>query len=348
MVETVMTTPQMPPDMQQERQNNKTLYRELVHSPAELGTEGLAWAQHILTTPGVEFGVPCVDKEGAMNPMHAGDMTILCGRPGMGKTSMLATLARVEAKRIQARGTQETEAVFYVTWEQVTEEINMILDVNEHYTPMDIMRGRADMDKVIEQSIKRVELPIWVVGDSMARTGTHSLRMYPDVVFEAIETAVEEYGVKPTLLCFDYIQLIPVQNAREKVMQVTEAAARAKEVAKRVGCPAVVGAQARREVDDREFKIPTQRDAQWASAVEQNTDKFFGLWRPWLTDRGKDPLEIDGKQYPITEDLLVMEMSKQRFGPAGHRWGLHFKPQHLTICQYELDRADDRGVDYDY
>lgn len=329
-----------------DEKRKKALYRELVHNPAELGTEGLAWAQHILETPGVQFGVPCVDAEGAMNPMHGGDMTILCGRPGMGKTAMLATLARLEAKRIRARGKEKEEAVFYVTWEQVTEEINLILDVNTHYTATDIMRGRANIDDVIQQSIKRVQLPIWVIGDSLSRTGTHSLRMYSDVVFDAIETAVEEYGVRPTLLCFDYIQLIPVQNAREKVMQVSEAAVRAKEVAKRIGCPAVVGAQARREVDDREFKIPTQRDAQWASSIEQATDKFFGLWRPWLTDKGKDPIVIDGTEYPITEDLLVMQMSKQRFGPAGHTWGLRFKPQHLQICEYELKRAEAQGYDY--
>ena len=342
-----MTTQQMPPDMKRGKQTDrKALYRELVHSPTELATEGVAFAEHILTTPGVQFGIPCVDREGAMNPMHPGDMTILCGRPGMGKTSLLATLARVEAKRIQERGTRETEAVFYVTWEQVTGEINMILDVNDSYTPMDIMRGRADMKAITKQSFERPFLPIWVIGDSMARTGTHSLRMYPEVVFEAIECAVEEYGVKPTLLCFDYIQLIPVHDASEKIMQVTEAAQRAKEVAKRVGCPAVVGAQARREVDDREFKIPGTRDAQWASAVEQATDKFFGLWRPWLTDKGKNPIKIGGIEYPITEELLVMEMSKQRFGPAGHRWGLHFKPQHLTLCEYELRHAEDDGYDY--
>lgn len=322
------------------------LYRELVHNPAELAAEGVVWAESVLKTPGVQFGVECVDREGAMNPMHTGDMTILCGRPGMGKTSMLATLARVEARRIQQRGAAETEAVFYVTWEQVTEEINLVLDVNESYTAQDILRGRADINAIRAQAISRVSLPIWVIGNSISRTGTHSLRIFPDVVFEAIEMAVSEYGVKPTLLLFDYIQLIPVRNAKEKVAQVSEAAVRAKEVATRVGCPAVVGAQARREVDDREFKIPLQRDGQWASALEQATDKFFGLWRPWLTDKGKDPITVDGREWPITEDLLIMQMSKQRFGPAGNTWALKFQPQHLRLCEYELRRQEERGYDF--
>jgi replicative DNA helicase len=327
----------------------RKLYRELVHTATEAATEGVQWAEHILTTPGVKFGVPCVDAEGAMNPMHPGDMTIFCGRPGAGKTALLATLARIAAKDIVARGKMLEEMVMYVTWEQVSEEINMVLDVNPFYTATDIMRGRAKMDDIKAQAARRAELPIWIVGDSMARTDTHSLRMFPDVVFGAIESVVEEYGRRPTLLCFDYIQLVPVRDAKERVAQVGEAAVRCKEVAKRVGCPAIVGAQARREVDDREFKLPGTRDAQWASAVEQATDKFFGLWRPWLTDKGKDPIKIGDDEYPITEDLLVLEMSKQRFGPAGHRWGLHFKPQHLAICEYELRHAQPDGLDhYEY
>lgn len=329
--------------------DTRELYRELVHTPADLANEGLRFAEHILTTPGVPFGVPCVDANGAMNPMHPGDMTILCGRPGMGKTAMLATLARMEAKRIVARGMQDTEAVFYVTWEQVSEEINLVLDVNDLYTATDIMRGAADIEAIRRQSVKRASLPIWVIGSSIARTNTKSPRMFPEVVFEAIETAVEDFGIHPTLLCFDYIQLVPVHNAADRVTQVGEAAVRVKEVAIRVGCPVVVGAQARREVDDKEFKIPTYREAQWASAIEQATDKFFGLWRPWLTDRDKPPIQIGGQYFDITEDLLVMQMGKQRFGPAGQTWGLHFQPQHLKLCEYELQHAPpEEMAGYDY
>ncbi len=311
--------------------------RDLVHNPADLAAETVAWAEHITTTPGVPFGVLCIDKK--MNPMHPGDLVVICGRPGHGKTSLLATLARAEARRIQERGTVKTEAVFYVTWEQVAEEINLVLDVNEYYTASQIMRGDVDMDTVKRQSFKRVNLPIWVIGDSISRTNTKSLRMFTDVVFEAIEQAVEDHAVKPTLMLFDYIQIVPARNVNEKVMQVSMAAEQIKELAKRVGCPGVLGAQARRDVDDREFKIPTLRDPQWASAIEQVTDKFFGAWRPWLTDPDKEPITVGGVQYPISKELLVLQMGKQRFGEAGMMWGLHFKPEHLELCEIELRRT---------
>ena len=156
------------------------------------------------------------------------------------------------------------------------------------------------------------------------------------MIFDAIEQAVEDHGVKPTLMLFDYIQIVPARNVNEKVMQVSMAAEQIKELAKRIGCPGVLGAQARRDVDDREFKIPTMRDPQWASAIEQVTDKFFGVWRPWLTDMDKPPITVGGIQYPITEELCILQMGKQRFGKAGMSWGLHFQPQHLQLCEMEV------------
>jgi len=324
--------------MSQSRQDKesarKAQLRQLVHNPADLAADTVAWAEHILTTPGVPFGVPCVDK--VMNPMHPGDLTVICGRPAHGKTSLLATLARSEAKRIQDRGTTKTEAVFYVTWEQVAEEINLILDVNSVYTASQVMRGEVDIETIKFQARQRVNLPIWVIGDSIARTNTKSLRMFPDVIFDAIEQAVSEYKVQPTLLLFDYIQIVPTPNVKDKVMQVSMAAEQIKELAKRVGCPGVLGAQAGRQVDDREFKIPTMRDPQWASVIEQVTDKFIAVWRPYLTDAGKAPIKVGGKQYPITPELCILQMGKQRFGESGHTWALNFQPQHLRICEIEL------------
>lgn len=312
--------------------------RELIHNPSDLSAEHVAFAERTLNAPGIPFGVACVDE--VMNPMLPGDMVVICARPGMGKTSIMATLARAEARRIVARGTDDTEAVFYITWEQVAEEIDLLLGANEHYSGIDIMRGKVDLDTVKQQATQRADLPIWVIGDSVSRTSVKSLRMFPDVVFDAIQLAVEEFGVKPTLLIFDYMQIIPARNVSDKIMQVTLASNMSKELAKRVGCPSVVGVQAGRQVDQKEFKIPVLTDAQWSSATEQDTDKFFGLWRPILTDKGKPPIKIGEREFPITENLLVMQMSKQRFGPAGYTWGMHFNLEHLKLCELELHRQN--------
>jgi len=316
-------------------------YMELVHSPLDLANAHVKWAESLQDAPGVPFGIPIVDKK--VIPMHPGDMVVFCARPGHGKSSILSFLARAEAKRIIARGAEKTECVVYVTWEQVTEELNAVLQTPKGYTVSDVVWGRVDMEMVKEQAVKRVNLPVWLIGESLTRTNGRSPRMYPETVFQAIEAMVAEYDVKPTLLLVDYIQLIPIPSQSDRQKQVIEAAHRVKELAKRVGCPAAVAVQAGRNVDQRDSKIPTLQDAQWSSSIEQAADKFFSLWRPWLTEDHFDAygqparIVIDSEHYDITEKLLVMAMRKQRFDNGRWTWALKFQPEYLKICALESD-----------
>jgi replicative DNA helicase len=310
-------------------------YRELLHMPNDLALEHVRWAERLQNCPGVPFGIPTVDRY--VVPFHPGDMVTFCARPGHGKTSILAYLARAEAKRIVARGMEDREIVVYVTWEQVTEEINSVFETGNEYTVSDIVWGRVDMKAIERQSTKRAGLPICIIGDSLARSNAQSPRMYPETVFRTIESIERDYNKKPTLMLFDYIQLIPIRHQADRHKQVIEAAHRCKELAKRVGCPAAVAVQARREVDTRTNKMPGLWDAQWSSSIEQTADKFFSLWRPWLTEDRARPVEIDGQSIPITERLLIMSMLKQRFENGRHTWPLHFRPQYLDLCAMETD-----------
>jgi replicative DNA helicase len=325
-------------------------FRDLVHSPAELATEYVQWAEHIHKTPGVPFGVPAIDK--VMIPMHPGDLGAIVARPGHGKTSILAYLARAEAKRIIARGTQDRECVIYVTWEQHAEEIENIFELNDSFSPSDVAWGRADMDAVRRNAVGRVSLPVWVIGHSLARSDIRMPRMTLDVVFGGIERMRNDYGIQPTLICMDYVQIIPVDRVSDRVTQVTEATIRSKELMMRVNAAGWIGVQARREVDDRvhEIKLPKPRDAQWGSIIEQTVDKFFSQTRPFLTeDTDETPtIKINGKQVPITENLLVTSMQKQRFEKAGFIWPMYFAPQYLKLCELEMKRADGEGLGYDY
>jgi hypothetical protein len=300
-------------------------FRLLVNTPAELAQQHVAWAKRLQNCPGVPFGIP----------------SVVVARPGHGKTSILAYLARAEAKRIQARGMAEKEAVVFVTWEQVTEEINAVLDTSPEYTMTDIAWGRADMKEVTRHSFGRAGLPIWIIGQSLEKMDALNIprmpRMFPEMVFGAIESLKADYGVKPTLMCFDYIQMIPIRHQSKRHEQVMEAAHSSKELAKAIACPAAVAVQARRDVDDRTIKIPTLRDAQWASDIEQVTDKYFSQWRPWLTEPHDGTVTINGLPLPVTEELMILSMLKQRYENGRATWALHFQPQYLRLCDLETD-----------
>jgi len=144
------------------------------------------------------------------------------------------------------------------------------------------------------------------------------------------------------LLLFDYLQLIPVERAGERLQQVTEATIRIKEVAQRAGAPAVVAVQASRDVDQRAVKLAEAHEAQWSSSIEQTSDKMFSLWRPARTQelQGKQIEMEDGTRHVVTDTLLLVRMLKQRFERGRQTWALHFDPASLHLAEREMRMID--------
>lgn len=313
--------------------------RRLIHTPAELSSEFVAWAEHNQSDPGIRFGLPSIDKR--VIPMRAGELISFIARPGHGKTSILAYFARSVGKRIMD-DPEDNRIVVYVTWEQSSEELTMSFLATDTYSVSDVAWGRVDLDIIRAEAIKGVHLPVWVIGHGIGRAGEIAVpRMTADVVLRAIETMEQDHGCRPALMLFDYLQLIPVPHARDRIQQVTEIPILIKELALRVGVPAVVGVQARREVDDREEKLPELRDAQWASSIEQTSDKVFSLWRPILTetDGAAQYVELGERRIRVTENLLLMRMLKQRGDAGRYTWPLYFAPQFVKLADMAFTSA---------
>jgi replicative DNA helicase len=310
--------------------------RSLVHTPQESTAEYVEYARRIKSNPGVTFGIPSIDK--VMIPMRPGDVVGIIARPGHGKSTLAAYLARKIAKEVAQN---KNECVVYTTFEQSTEEIEAFFQIDAaQYSVSDMAWGRVDMDAIITQSAKRANLPVFIIGRSITRR-RQMARMTVDNVYRAIDSIEDEFGIKPVLVVFDYIQLVPVDNVHDRVAQVGEAIVRTKELGASVGSPIVCCVQADRGVDKKGVKIPTASDCQWASAIEQTCDKLFGIWRPSLTEDELDPqgkqrfVDVAGKQYPIKKNLLVVKMLKQRMESAGHVFALHFAPEYVRLAELE-------------
>ncbi len=309
-------------------------FRLLVHTPAELGQEYLAWAERVRSDGGIRWGIEAIDR--VVLPMRAGDEISIIGRPGDGKTSILAYLARQEAARIIERGAAEKQAVVYVTWEQSAEELEAFFHASSVQSIADIAWGRADLEKIREQAVRRASVPIWVIGHGIGRATRRAPRMTPDAVLGAIEAMEEDFGIRPTLMLFDYLQMIPVAYSSDRLQQVTEATIRIKELALRIGAPAVCGVQAKREVDARAVKLAEMDDGQWSSCIEQTSDKVFSLWRPARTeDRGSLIRLQDGTEYIVSDTLLIIRLLKQRGERGRHTWAMYFDPAYLKLAELE-------------
>lgn len=318
-------------------------YRELVHTPAQLAKAYVKWAEDRAQHPGIKWGIPSIDR--VMIPMHPGELTTILGRPGHGKSSLLAYIARRQSEIINEAGKTNELCVLYVTWENTIEELTNFLLADSDLSVTDVARGQVDLEQVREESIKLVESAIFVIGRGIGRMGTQGIRMTPDVVYGAIESMEADFGVKPVVMLFDYLQLIPSKTHTERMEQVTEAPIRIKELATTVGAPAIAAVQANRKVDNYTIKLPEKQDAQWSSAIEQTSDKMFALWRPALTEDQEFVELWDGKRYAVNEKLMIIRMLKQRFGPGRDTWAMYFDPAYLKLAELET-RQENQPVSF--
>lgn len=309
-------------------------YRSLVHTPADLAVEFIEYAKTRKQYNGVTWGVPSMDS--VIIPMHPGDVTGVIARPGHGKSTLCAYLARHTGKRIMASGDQN-RAVVYVTFEQSVEEIEAMfeIDADSGLSITDIAWGKADIDRLVKQSLKRAALPVAMIGKSQSRR-KQTPRMTIENVYRALRSFEEDYNTKIELIILDYIQIIPVEGARDRTTQVGEAINASKELAIDCGCPIVIAVQAKADVDKYDLKIPGAGDTQWASAIGQVCDKEIGMWRPVLTEEEGAVIDIGSKEIKVTQNLMIARISKQRMAPAGYTFVLNFAPEYVRLADMEL------------
>jgi len=313
-----------------------------LHSPADLGNLHLEHYHKIKANPGIKFQIPSLDRY--CIPLRPGDLITVIGRPGHGKSSLLARQAKVTANDIAMRGAQLSECVIYISWEQHAEELEAYFEADSDYTVSDYAWGRVSVEQVEQKSMHRAKLPLWMIGHSGKNVARQTIPLTLSVVFQAIESMAHtfEKSPKPILMCFDYAQLIPDEGRHRNRYEEVAAAIRAtKHLALRIGCPALIGVQARREVDDRQIPIPGMNDGYESSGLEHVPDKIFGIWRPYKTHRNEESVQIaPGVNVPVKPETFIMRMSKQRLEDGERTFVLHFSMSELRLADLEIDRTE--------
>ncbi len=306
--------------------------KTLIHNPAQLASQYLDFAQRLQKGGLVEWGVGSLDK--CYFPLPPGFVMGILGRPGHGKSTVLAYLARHNAEKIVAANLQQTECVVFVTLDQSAEEMEAFFQCGADYTVTDLAWGNVDMEIVRRKAVQRPRLPIWTLGKSIVRRGKH-IRLTVDNMYNALRLMETEHHIHPRLICLDYLQIVPVDHARERIQQVTEAIVQAKELAEEIGAVMIIASQANRRVDDYDEALPSENDSMWSSGFEQNIDRGFSIWRPGKRQGVKEIEDRSGKKYPVTQNLFVMRNWKARFSEPGNTFYLHFDPRLARLADLE-------------
>lgn len=323
------------PLMDDERRHE--VVKHFMHSPAQLSTALVEYKDFLDQESLLKWGTTNLDKY--LMKILPGRVYFFLGRPGHGKTSLLIALARNFGKQLVSLSkTGKQKVVFYVTWETLVEDYEVALRTNEGFSISDFMEGKVKRDTLVQQQPKRVEVPIWGMGERGSRESIPEYLTF-DVVEYALLNHNEFFGadIEIAAVVLDYLQKIPLTGKfRDRITEVSEATYSTERLAKKLRCPFFVGVQASREVDVLKPPIPQARHGQWTSVIEQVGDGVYGLWRPIKTTA--KPLKgPNGSEIQVTSNLVALYTEKQRGKGTGDTIWMYLSPDLCRLEDMQID-----------
>jgi replicative DNA helicase len=251
---------------------------------------------------------------------HPGELYIVAGRPGMGKTSFMLDLSANLAapRRVSVEGSpapvhQPGYGVAFFSLEMPREQLASRLLASE--ARVDVSKIRSgnilpeDWNRLTEAAAKLGHLPLWL--DDTPAISLLDLRAKVRRLQAEIsrERSDEPRAEKLGLIVIDYLQLMSgrpgVQNREQEISELSRGL---KQLAKEMGIAVLAGSQLNRSVETRTAnnKRPQLSDLRESGAIEQDADMIIFLYR----DEYYNPDSGD-------KGLAEVIVAKQRNGPTG-------------------------------
>ncbi len=241
------------------------------------------------------LGVPSgfTDLDTLLGGFQKSDLLIVAGRPGMGKTSWLLSVA-LNAARAGAR-----VAIF--SMEMSNEQI--------------VQRLVSSETGISTQNLRLGQLDEREWGLFVNATGNlGKLRIYlndtpaltPLQLRAKCRRLYSEYGLD--LILVDYLQLMTAGTSRNdnRVQEISFISRNLKQLARELSVPLLAAAQLSRAVEQRQDKRPQLSDLRESGSIEQDADVVMFIYR--------DEVYNENTEYPNQADVLV---AKHRNGPTG-------------------------------
>jgi replicative DNA helicase len=273
---------------------------------------------------GISTGYEKLDAKTA--GLHAGDLTIVAARPGVGKTSFVLNVGvNVASPRTvtvpgpgeHGAGVDREEPGFGVivfSLEMPREQLAVRMVCSE---------GRVDVGKVRQGHLQSEDwrrlteaasflstLPVWI--DDTPAIGLLEMRakvrrIQAEYNREATNTSSER---KVGLVVVDYLQLMKGRdgvNSREQ--EISEISRGLKQLAKELAVPVIALSQLNRGVETRagKDKRPMLSDLRESGAIEQDADTVIFIYRD----------ELYNPETTNAKGIAELIIAKQRNGPTG-------------------------------
>ena len=236
-----------------------------------------------------------IDLDRKTSGLQGGDLIVLAGRPGMGKTAFALNLASNAAIHSKV-------AVAVFSLEMPTRQLAARLLACEARVDSEKMRSGSLAEGDIDSLLNAVRsMNDWSIhiddtpGASVMEIRSKCRRL-------ASDKSLPPLG----LVVIDYLQLMRGRSNRSREQEISEMSRSLKSLAKELDVPIIALSQLNRGVESRPNKRPMMSDLRESGAIEQDADIIMFVYRDEYYDENSED-----------RGLCEVIISKQRNGPIG-------------------------------
>lgn len=276
--------------------------------------------------PGVPSGFTYLDRMTA--GFKPGQLIIVAGRPGMGKTSFALNTAMNAA-------INEGIGTVLFSLEMATEELTeRMLSAEAEIDSQKLRIGDINEDtsaKLAHAAGMLAQAPIYI---------NDSASMTPLEMRANLQRLMIDSPTKIGLVIVDYLQLMTSGDPRlaaNRVQDVTKISRDLKVLARDLSVPVVALSQLNRSVEGRDDKRPQLSDLRESGAIEQDADVVMFIHREELFT---GPYNSKGDDVRGKAEVIV---GKQRNGPIG-KVTLRFAAEHTKFLDQWRDESPHKEV----
>lgn len=274
-----------------------------------------------LRTTGLPTGFTKYDEK--TSGQRGGEVTVIAGRPGMGKTAFVMSVAvNMAAPRsvplVDANGyTHQVDAdgsgVVVFSLEMPSDGLALRTACAE--ARVNLLKARkgelqpADWSRLVEAGQLFSSLPIWIddtPGATLLDIRAKVRRVQAEYNRAATDTTPER---RVGLVVIDYLQLMRHEDAESREQEVAAISRGLKSLAKELDVPVMVLSQLNRSVETRTVKDkrPQLSDLRESGAIEQDADVIVFIYRD----------EYYNPETTNMAGIAEIIIAKQRNGPTG-------------------------------
>ena len=224
--------------------------------------------------PGVFSNIGPLDH--AMGPIRPGDLQIIAGRPGMGKSILGMSIAKGAAL--------DGHGVLFVSLEMKAEQLGMRLAADLCFNGHDgINFQNIERGELSPEQFRRIVRARDAI-ENLPLTVTH----LPSLRIGRLNTLIRRHarrfaarGQKLELVVVDYLQLLDADRQSDnRTAEVSQISRGLKSAALANDLGIIAFAQLSRKVEERDEKRPRLSDLRESGAIEQDADGVLFLYRP--------------------------------------------------------------------